>query len=145
MLKLLKATDESAFHFGDCDTDHFLLFVERQELALDCGVELAEIRPSDSVADGDKHSGPVLTITPFINRYVDRPIALGLIGQYAGRDRADTIQPVRQKSKRSSARLSDNAQDIRLSREDFRRQKNFKIHGVWPVLVSRHRLGFLPR
>jgi len=130
MLELREAANESAFHFGDGRTNPFLLFVECQKLALYSSLELTEIRPSDGMANGDKHVGAGFDQHTLIYRDVNRSVVLGLIGKYPGRESCHAIQPIGQKSQRAGTSLGNDAQNVSLIRKDFGRQKNSKIHGA---------------
>src|ERR1039458_1334096 len=129
MLKLRETDDKAAFHFGNCAANVALAFVERQKLASHRLMQLAKIRSADGVANGDHHIRASFDQHAFIDGEVNRSILFRLVSQDPGRKRRNAVKAVRQDSERSLASLSHDARHVRLLRENFEREQDFKIHG----------------
>src|ERR1035441_9112672 len=129
MLKLRETDDKAAFHFGNCGANVALAFVERQKLASHRLMQLAKIRSADGVANGDHHIRASFDQHAFIDGEVNRSILFRLVSQDPGRKRRNAVKAVRQDSERSLASLSHDARHVRLLRENFEREQDFKIHG----------------
>src|SRR5208282_2229456 len=134
MLKLRETGDKAAFHFGNRGANVALAFVERQKLAFHRLMELAEIRSADGVANGDHHIRASFDQHAFIDGEVNRSVRFRFVSQYPGRKRRHAVEAVGQDSERPLASLSHDARHIRLLRENFEREQDFKIHG--PSLLS---------
>jgi len=105
-----------------------LLLIQRQKFPLHRIVQLAQIHPTDRPAYGDQHVHAGLDQYALIHSYVDLFSRFGLVDQDSRRKGCSTVAPVRQKSKRSVARLCDDARDPGLFHEYLERQQDFKMH-----------------
>src|ERR1019366_3418074 len=92
-------------------------------------MHLAKIRSADGVANGDHHIRASFDQHAFIDGEVNRSILFRLVSQDPGRKRRNAVKAVRQDSERSLASLSHDARHVRLLRENFEREQDFKIHG----------------
>src|SRR5208283_133312 len=129
MFKLRKTDDKAAFHFGNRGANVALAFVECQKLAFHRLMQLAKIRSADGMANGDHHIRARFDQHAFIDGEVNRSILFRFVSQDPGRKRRNAVKAVRQDSERSLASLSHDARHVRLLRENFEREQDFKIHG----------------
>src|ERR1019366_7852619 len=127
-MKLREAAHESAFQLRQHRTNLLLPLVDIHKLPLHRLAQFTEIHTANCVAHRDEHIRASLNQHTLIDSHVNFAFCFSFKSQYPRCQPRHTIEPMRQQSKRTLARLRHDALHAGFLGEDSERQENLKIH-----------------